>query len=241
MARVPAACGVPLIRGSRRGEVRPPRVPASGRERCKGRLPTFPALQRALDVRPAACCLLPAALARTSTEPLLVPTGGDEAAGAMPMRLQLGSAEAVNSSAVRLTVPGGDVPDNANVETSLDGRLWTRQQVTRDAASSTPLITGLQAGRYGNVGHGGGGGGTRALAGDAQGLLLQDLLHPHARRRGHGQRRGGVAARQSGDAACARPRPHTRCPQQLRGAHGDHVHTGLDGSLHLQGEELLTR
>lgn len=74
-----------------------------------------------------------------------VRAGGEEAA--LAMRLQLSLAEAVNSTAVRLTLPGEDVPENVTVEASLDGRVWRAQSVSRDAAAG-PLVSGLQPGRF---------------------------------------------------------------------------------------------
>ncbi|XP_034249590.1 putative epidermal cell surface receptor isoform X2 [Thrips palmi] len=70
--------------------------------------------------------------------------GGEEAA--LAMRLVLSGAEAINSTAVRLSLPSEDVPENVTVEASLDGRLWRAQTVFHDAAAA-PLLSGLQPGR----------------------------------------------------------------------------------------------
>lgn len=81
------------------------------------------------------------------------PMGLDEAA--IAMRLQLVGAEAINSTAVRVT---GELPENATVEASLDGRLWLRQDAVREAGAEAgapggpattvgALIAALQPGR----------------------------------------------------------------------------------------------
>ncbi|KAK3924771.1 Putative epidermal cell surface receptor [Frankliniella fusca] len=69
--------------------------------------------------------------------------GAEDASSAM--RLQLGGADVLNSTAVRLSLPGGDLPDNVTAEASLDGRVWSRQEVAHQAGA--PVLSGLQPGR----------------------------------------------------------------------------------------------
>ncbi|XP_052132982.1 putative epidermal cell surface receptor, partial [Frankliniella occidentalis] len=119
----------------------------AGNVTCKPRCPPTEAKMsdRCVAVPDSAdpCCTVVLCDVTLGDEVAKPAMGAEEAA--LSLRLQLGGAEAVNSTAVRLSFPGGDLPDNVTVEASVDGRVWSRQEVVHEAGAA--VISALQSGR----------------------------------------------------------------------------------------------